>query len=71
MVLLEPERTLNTLPLLLSGSEDRERVMFFLEWGRKLDGVTRGQHDMIDRIVDLIDVTAQEDKPARTGGKKR
>ncbi|HPC73613.1 MAG: hypothetical protein WBI10_10115 [Syntrophales bacterium] len=45
--------------------------MFFLEWGRKLDGVTRGQHDMIDRIVDLIDVTAQEDKPARTGGKKR
>jgi len=70
MVLLEPERTLHALPLLLSRKEDRERVMSFLEWGRKLEGIKKEQQNMIDRIVEVITARTPGDKPAGAGRKK-
>jgi pimeloyl-ACP methyl ester carboxylesterase len=70
MALLEPERTLHALPLLLPGKADRERAMFFLEYGRKMDGITKEQIDMIDRIIKLIKPEASGDKPAGAGRKK-
>jgi hypothetical protein len=70
MALLEPERTLHALPLLLPGKADRERAMFFLEYGRKMDGITKEQIDMIDRIIELIKPEASGDKPAGAGRKK-
>jgi hypothetical protein len=70
MALLEPERTLHALPLLLPGKADRERAMFFLEYGRKMDGITKEQIDMIDRIIQLIKPEASGDKPAGAGRKK-
>ena len=54
MVLLEPERTLNALPALLSRKEDRERTLQILEWGLSLEGITNEQRDMANRIIELI-----------------
>jgi hypothetical protein len=56
--------------LLLSKEEGRERAMFFLEWGRNLDGITKEQCDMIDRIVDMIKTGTSRGKPAGAGRKK-
>ena len=54
MVLMEPERTLNALPALLSRKEDRERTLQILEWGLSLEGITKEQRDMGNRIVGLL-----------------
>jgi len=54
MVLMEPERTLNSLPALLPGKEDRENILAVLEWGRKLEGIKKEQLDMIDRITAVL-----------------
>ena len=54
MVLLEPERTLSALPALLSGKEDRERTLQILEWGLSLEGITKEQRDMGNRIMELL-----------------
>ena len=70
MALLEPERTLRALPLLLSKKEDRKRVLSLLEWGRSIDGLTKEQRDMINRIVDVIKAAAPKEKPAGAGRKK-
>jgi pimeloyl-ACP methyl ester carboxylesterase len=70
MALLEPERTLRALPLLLSKKEDRERVLSILEMGRSLDGVTKEQLDMVDRIVDVIKAPAPKGKPVSASRKK-
>jgi hypothetical protein len=70
MALLEPERTLRALPLLLSKKEDRERVLSILEIGRSLDGVTKEQLDMVDRIVDVIKAPAPKGKPVSASRKK-
>jgi hypothetical protein len=58
MVHLEPERTLEALPQLLTDKKDRERALEVLEWGLTLDGITREQYDMINRIIDLLTATA-------------
>jgi pimeloyl-ACP methyl ester carboxylesterase len=70
MAILEPERTLRALPMLLSKKEDRERVLSILEMGRSLDGVTNEQLDMVDRIVDVIKEAAPKGKSVRAGRKK-
>jgi len=70
MALLEPERTLRALPLLLSKNEDRERVLSLLKLGLTIDGITKEQRDMIDRIVDVIKAAAPKDKPVGAGRKK-
>jgi len=54
MVLMEPERTLNSLPALLSRKEDREHILAVLEWWRKLEGIKKEQLDMIDRITAVL-----------------
>lgn len=54
MVLLEPERTLNALPGLLSSEEDRRRVLKILEWAMMLEGITKEQRDMGHRIMELL-----------------
>ena len=53
MVLLEPERTLKALPLLLSRKEDRERALSMLDQWMSLEDLTREQRDMMHRIRDL------------------
>jgi hypothetical protein len=70
MVLLEPERTLNALPALLSRKEDRERTLQILEWGLSLDGITKEQRDMGNRIVGLLKSDAAGSGKARPAGKK-
>ncbi len=54
MVLLEPELTLNALPKLLSNNEERERVVRILEWGLALEGITKEQLAMGNRIIELL-----------------
>jgi hypothetical protein len=55
MVLMEPERTLRALPLLLAKKEEREHVMTLLEkWGLTLDGLTKEQRDMIGKITAVL-----------------
>jgi pimeloyl-ACP methyl ester carboxylesterase len=54
MVLLEPERTLNALPTLLSMKEFRERALQILEWGLSLEGITKEQRAMGNRITALL-----------------
>ncbi len=57
MVLLEPERTLKDLPLLLSGKEDRERALSMLDQWMSFEDLTREQRDMMNRIRDLCKST--------------
>lgn len=54
MALLEPERTLDALPRLLAGDEDRERVMSILNWGLSQEGITTDQRAMIRAIIDRL-----------------
>jgi len=70
MALLEPERTLRALPLLLLKKEDRERVLSLLDWGLTMKGLTKEQRDMINRIVDVIKATAAKGKPVSASRKK-
>jgi len=70
MVLLEAERTLNALPALLSRKEDRERTLQILEWGLSLEGITKEQRDMGNRIVGLLKSDASGSGKARPAGKK-
>jgi len=70
MALLEPELTLHALPLLLKEKEDRDRVMSFLNWGLALEGITKEQRDMADRIIDVIKAGPSPSTPAGTGRKK-
>ena len=62
MVLLEPERTLDALPKLLSNKEDRERALTVLDWARGMDGITKEQRGMIDRIASLLRENAVKGK---------
>ena len=70
MALLEPERTLHALPLLLTEKEGRDRVMSFLNWGLALEGITKEQRDMADRIIDVIKAGTSPSTPAGAGKKK-
>jgi hypothetical protein len=70
MVLLEPERTLQALPLLLTRKEDRDRAMSFLKWGLALEGLTKEQSDTINRIADVLKAVAPKGKPDRTVRRK-
>jgi hypothetical protein len=54
MVLMEPERTLNALPALLSGKEDLERILQILERALSLEGITKEQRDLGNRIIELL-----------------
>lgn len=66
MVLLEPERTLDALPHLLSADEDRERVLSVLKWGlSSLEGLLPEQRDMVLAIMDRLG------KPDTRGAKKK
>ena len=51
MALLEPERTLEALPHLLSNKEDRDRVITILEWVMSLEGISEGQKDLGKKII--------------------
>jgi hypothetical protein len=55
MVLMEPERTLRALPMLLAKKEERELVMALLEkWGMTLEGITKEQRDMVGKITAVL-----------------
>ena len=55
MVLMEPERTLRALPILLAKKEERELVMALLEkWGLTLEGLTKEQRDEIGKITAVL-----------------
>jgi len=54
MVLMEPERTLKAIPALLSRKEDRERVVQILEPCMSMEGITKEQRVMLDRINALL-----------------
>ena len=70
MVLLEPERTLNALPALLSNKEDRERALQILEWGLSLEGITEEQRDMGNKIMGLLKGGAIGNGKSKATGKK-
>ncbi len=70
MVLLEPERTLNALPALLSVKEDRERTLQILEWGLSLEGITKEQQDMGRTIMELLKGGAVGNGKSKATGKK-
>jgi pimeloyl-ACP methyl ester carboxylesterase len=65
MVLLEPERTLDALPRLLTLDEDRERVLSILKRGLSLEGITPEQRDMVMAIMDRLN------KPGTRGAKRK
>ena len=70
MVLMEPERTLNALPALLSRKEDRERTLQILEWGLSLEGITKEQRDMGKTIMELLKGGAVGNGKSKVTGKK-
>jgi pimeloyl-ACP methyl ester carboxylesterase len=70
MVLMEPERTLQALPKLLSKKEDRERVLDILEWGLTFEGITKEQRDMIGKISALLKGREEESGVERASKKK-
>ncbi len=51
MALLEPERTMEALPLFLTNKEDRERVISVMEWAMSLEGISEGQKDLGKKII--------------------
>jgi len=65
MVLMEPDRTLNALTALLSRKEDRDRTLQILEWGLSLEGITKEQRDMGNKIIELLKGAAA------SGGKEK
>jgi len=65
MVLLEPERTLDALPRLLTVDEDRERIVSILQWGLSMEGITPEQRAMILAIMDRLN------KPGARGVKSK
>lgn len=70
MVLLEPERTLEALPLLLANEQDRERVMSMLDGWMSMEGITREQRDMEQSIRDLLDESASFTRKRKPAGKE-
>jgi len=71
MVLMEPERTLKALPALFSGKEERERVLELLERGLLLEGVTKDQREMGNKIIKVLKGGAAPGGKVRAAGKKR
>ena len=71
MVLMEPERTLNALPALLSRKEDRERTLQILEWGLSLEGITKEQRDMGKTIMELLKGGAVGNGKSKATGKEK
>jgi pimeloyl-ACP methyl ester carboxylesterase len=71
MALLEPERTLKALPKLLSRKEDRERAIQILEWGLSIEGITREQRDMGNRIMELLKGSMAPVGKIKPGSKKK
>ncbi len=70
MVLMEPERTLNAMPALLSMKEDRDRALQILEWGLSLEGITKEQRDMGNKIMELLKGGAVGNGKSKATGKK-
>ena len=70
MAMLEPEHTLRALPRLLSKKQERKRALALLEWGRKMEGATKEQLDMIDRIVDVIQAAPPKNRQTASRGRK-
>ena len=63
MALLEPERTLDALPRLLTVDEERENILSILQWGLSIEGITPEQRATIMAIMDRLS------KPATRGVK--
>lgn len=63
MALLEPERTLDALPRLLTVDEERENILSILQWGLSIEGITPEQRATIMAIMDRLS------KPATRGAK--
>lgn len=70
MLLLEPQRTLEALPHLLTVDEDRERVLSTLKSGLSMEGITPEQRDMVNRIIEVINTGASQGKTANNVRKK-
>jgi len=71
MVLMEPERTLRALPVLLAKKEEREHVMALLEkWGLSLEGLTKEQREMVGKITVVLSENKAGDRAAISPKKK-
>ena len=70
MVLVEPERTMNALPILLSNEEERKRVLQLLKWAMSLDGITSEQRSMGNKISKLLKSKATDPKQSISAVKK-
>jgi hypothetical protein len=71
MAMLEPERTLKSLPVILSRKEDRERVLAFLKWIRDMEGLNKAQRELNDRINALLTASATEGGGKESSRKKK
>jgi hypothetical protein len=70
LMLLEPERTLRSLPLLLSRKEDRARILDVLELGQSKIDLTEGQRDMVAKITAILTEKAPQERKAKSPKKK-
>jgi len=70
LMLLEPERTLRSLPLLLSRKEDRARILEVLELGQSKIDLTEGQRDMVAKITAILTEKAPQERKAKSPKKK-
>jgi hypothetical protein len=50
--------------------ETSERVLSLLDWGLTLEGITKEQRDMVEKIIDVIKEAAPKGKSVRAGRKK-
>ncbi len=71
LALLEPERTMEALPGLLSSKEDRDRALKLLEWAMSLEGVSPLQLDFANNIYELIKGAALPGAKKKSSGKKK
>jgi len=70
LVLLEPERTLRSLPLLLSRKEDRVRILEILKLGQSKIDLTEEQRDMVAKITAILAEKAPQERKVKSPKKK-
>jgi hypothetical protein len=71
LALLEPQRTMEALPHLLSNEKDRQRALSLLEWAMSLKDVSPLQISFANSLVELIKGAAPAGATEKPTGKEK
>jgi hypothetical protein len=70
LALLEPQRTMESLPHLLSNEKDRQRALSLLEWAMSLKDVSPLQISFANSLIELIKGAAPAGAAKKSPGKE-